>query len=281
MKSGLVRDWFPLAGRSAITAAPATSTPTARSARTASPRVAPVVTMSSTNTTTPGGTRRRTPNDPATFSARADADNPAWSRTRRTSVNADVTRTSSPSSRSSRADSRATSTTTSAPRARRRSGRLGIGTRMSGPSTSRASTDAASRCASGRSTVNRPRSFQPITAARSTPSYSPAAATRHGRSRTTRGVGRSRWRQSAHSPRAGFSHATHRVPTVTSARSASHPMPRSLRRRARRRECSVGCCGQPQANFGFDVGRKSPSSAPANGRRGNVRTNSVPSPGRL
>ncbi len=40
-------------------------------------------------------------------------------------------------------------------------------------------------------------------------------------------------------------------------------------------------CGQPQANIGFKTGRKSPSSGPANGRRGSVRTNSVPSPTRL
>ena len=192
----------------ATTAAACTGTPALRSARTASARLAPVVTTSSTTTTVPadgGVAPRRSRWAPARLAARPAPDSPAWSASRRlaTSSGATVVRRCA---RIVVAACFAMRSNGSWPRCRVARRREGTGTRSTGPYVvaTAADTEAASATPRGRARASRPCSLCARSMARTGPSYAVTAKVvgkpgGHGLGRACAGCAESTAAQPPHS----------------------------------------------------------------------------------
>lgn len=228
----------------AATAAARTSADvTARTALAASARVAPVVTTSSTMTTTSALASRsprrpsRAWNAPATLVCRASWSSAAWSATRRRTRNAPTTGGLTPrASMTARAAARASVSKGTSPRRARAAGRLGTGTTTTrGPQPRTAPTRAVARSGAKASTRSRrSRSLYACRARRVGPSYDVAAhvggsPAGGGRGTTTKGALTTALAHARHQRSPGAPHPPHTRGSTrsrTSARTeAGDPIP--------------------------------------------------------
>ncbi len=199
---------FPTGHAAHVTRTPHAGNPISANARTDSRAVAPVVSTSSTTTTSafPGiprsAARSGTVTRPPRLSARSAGVKPTESRTPRPTCNRDTTRLSG----SHRVAKRAERSTGSPPLRRAATALLGAGTSTSGRPADRSSASPpASAAPSGSARSRRPRSFAASTARRAGPAY--GASAQHGTPGSVRG------------------HTRSGGPASAAAHSAHHPEP--------------------------------------------------------